>query len=225
LPGQTILTLTEGDYVWVTANYKETQLRNTHPGQPAEVEVDAVPGKAFLGWVRSINEATGAATSLLPPENATGNFVKVVQRIPVRIELDPAGDDEDRKYARLSDIRTLRQGMSVSATIDTSRRPRRIRADRNHKRSPVTGRTLMGRSPSGCGIANPGTGSLNPTGGHVAPSPAPDNLSNSVAPSPRPPVAPSPHPPVAPSPTGGLGTSGIGSPGGAAGGVTPGSVR
>ena len=119
-PGQTIVTITQGDYVYVTANFKETQLRDVKPGESAEVEVDSFPGRIFKGHVRSINEATGATQALLPPDNATGNFTKVVQRIPVRIELDAAKDDTDKKYARLEDIHNLRQGMSVVATIDVS---------------------------------------------------------------------------------------------------------
>ena len=95
-PGQTIFTMTQGDYVWVEANFKETQLKDVGPAD-AELEVDAFPGKMFKGRVRSINEATGAATSLLPPDNATGNFTKVVQRIPVRIELDAASDRRRRQ--------------------------------------------------------------------------------------------------------------------------------
>jgi membrane fusion protein (multidrug efflux system) len=119
-PGQNIVTITQGQYVWVEANYKETQLADVVPGEPAEVEVDAFPGKVFKGYVHSINEATGAATSLLPPDNATGNFTKVVQRVPVRIELRAADDNDDPKYARQKDLINLRQGMSVNATIDIS---------------------------------------------------------------------------------------------------------
>lgn len=121
-PGQTMVTMTTGDQAWVTANFKETQLRDVRVGQPAEIEVDQVGGKVFRGRVQAITAATGASTSLLPPDNATGNFTKVVQRVPVRIQLLPARDDEDKKYARLADIRALRQGLSVSATIDTERR-------------------------------------------------------------------------------------------------------
>ncbi len=120
-PGQTILTITQGSYVYVTANFKETQLRDVQPGQPVEVEVDSFPGRIFHGKVGSINEATGATNALLPPDNATGNFTKVVQRIPVRIELVPAGPREDKKYATAADIHNLRQGMSVVATIDVSK--------------------------------------------------------------------------------------------------------
>lgn len=75
-------------HVWVTANFKETQLSNMRPGQPAEVEVDAYPSRALHGHVDSIQAGSGARFSLLPPENATGNFVKVVQRVPVKIALD-----------------------------------------------------------------------------------------------------------------------------------------
>lgn len=119
-PGQAIVTMTAGSNVWVTANYKETQLTDVRVGQPAEVDVDTFPGKIFQGKVQAIQEATGASTALLPPDNATGNFTKVVQRVPVRIELIPAADNADKNYARAADIRNLRQGLSVTATIDTS---------------------------------------------------------------------------------------------------------
>ncbi len=75
-------------HLWVTANFKETQLTNMRPGQPAEVDVDAYPARALRGHVDSIQAGSGARFSLLPPENATGNFVKVVQRVPVKIALD-----------------------------------------------------------------------------------------------------------------------------------------
>ncbi len=119
-PGQTIVTITQGAYVYVTANFKETQLRDVKPLESAEIEVDSFPGRIFKGHVKSINEATGATQALLPPDNATGNFTKVVQRIPVRIELDAAKDSDDKKYARLGDIHALRQGESVVVTIDVS---------------------------------------------------------------------------------------------------------
>ena len=119
-PGQTILTVTQGNYVYITANFKETQLRYVKPNEPVEVEVDSFPGRVFRGHVKSINEATGATQALLPPDNATGNFTKVVQRIPVRIELDAAKDSDDKQFARQSDILALRQGMSVNSTIDVS---------------------------------------------------------------------------------------------------------
>jgi membrane fusion protein (multidrug efflux system) len=74
--------------VWVVANFKETQIGNMRPGQRADITVDTYPGKHFRGTVQGIGAATGEITSLLPPQNATGNFVKVVQRIPVRILFD-----------------------------------------------------------------------------------------------------------------------------------------
>jgi membrane fusion protein (multidrug efflux system) len=99
--------------VWVIANYKETQMTRIRAGQPARVTVDAFPGAALHGHVDSWSPASGAQFSLLPPDNATGNFTKVVQRIPVKIVLDPdAAVDE-----------LLRPGMSVIVTIDTSATP------------------------------------------------------------------------------------------------------
>jgi membrane fusion protein (multidrug efflux system) len=105
-PGQELLTIIELDEIWVTANFKETQLANLRPGQPATIHVDTY-GRDYQGRVESIAAATGARFSLLPPENATGNFVKVVQRLPVRIRLDKG---QDREHL-------LRPGMSVGATV------------------------------------------------------------------------------------------------------------
>jgi membrane fusion protein, multidrug efflux system len=107
--GQPLLALVQIDDVWVTANFKETQLKDMRPGQRATVDVDALGGREFNGKVDSIAGATGSRFSLLPPENATGNFVKVVQRVPVKIVLD-GGQDPDR---------LLRPGMSVVPTVHT----------------------------------------------------------------------------------------------------------
>jgi len=107
-PAQGLLVLIPLRDIWVTANFKETQLANVHRGQKAEVNVDMY-GKSFSGHVESIAGATGARLSLLPPENATGNYVKVVQRIPVKIVLDPIPAEEA----------ILRPGMNVDATIFT----------------------------------------------------------------------------------------------------------
>ncbi len=107
-PGQGLFTLIPLNDVWVTANFKETQLAKVRPGQKAEIDVDMY-GQTVTGYVDSIASATGARLSLLPPENATGNYVKVVQRIPVKILLDP---DSSRKAI-------LRPGMNVEATIIT----------------------------------------------------------------------------------------------------------
>jgi len=107
--GQPLLAIVQIDDVWVTANFKETQLKDVRPGQRATIEVDAVGGRAFKGKVDSIAGATGARFSLLPPENATGNFVKVVQRVPVRIAIDEKQDSQQ----------PLRPGMSVTAKVYT----------------------------------------------------------------------------------------------------------
>ena len=106
--GQGLLVVVPLQNVWVTANFKETQLRNMKPGQKAYVKSDTY-GKTFDGHVDSIAGATGAVLSLLPPENATGNYVKVVQRIPVKIVLDPISPD----------VAILRPGMNVEATVVT----------------------------------------------------------------------------------------------------------
>ncbi|HEY3377353.1 MAG TPA: HlyD family secretion protein [Armatimonadota bacterium] len=95
--------------IWVVANYKETQLTRMQPGQRAVIKVDSFPGRPFTARVDSVASATGATFALLPPDNATGNFTKVVQRIPVKLVLDP---DQ-------SDLARLRAGMSVSVTIVT----------------------------------------------------------------------------------------------------------
>jgi membrane fusion protein (multidrug efflux system) len=89
--GQNLLALVPSN-IWVTANFKENQLRRMRPGQPVEIEVDALGGKKFKGHVDSIQMGSGAAFSLLPPENATGNYVKVVQRVPVKIVFDSIPD-------------------------------------------------------------------------------------------------------------------------------------
>ena len=87
--GQVLLTIVPRD-VWVVANFMETQLVDMRPGQPVAMKVDAYPGKVFKGHVESFQAGTGSRFSLLPPENATGNFVKVVQRVPVKIVFDAA---------------------------------------------------------------------------------------------------------------------------------------
>ena len=105
-PGQGLLTIIPLQDTWVTANFKETQLANVHPGQRAEIHIDMY-GKSIGGHVDSIAGATGSRLSLLPPENATGNFVKVVQRIPVKIVVDH------------QEGLILRPGMNVDVTIFT----------------------------------------------------------------------------------------------------------
>jgi membrane fusion protein, multidrug efflux system len=108
-PGQPLFALVSLGDVWVTANYKETQLKRVQPGQRVKISVDGVD-REFEGHVDSIAAATGAKFSLLPPENATGNYVKVVQRVPVKVVFEPGQDPEHR----------LRPGMSVTPTIYTN---------------------------------------------------------------------------------------------------------
>ncbi len=104
-PGQTLLTLVFSSSKWVQANFKETQLGRVRVGQPATIRVDML-GRTFHGHVERLGPATGAALAVLPPQNATGNFTKVVQRVPVRISLEDAPD-------------TLQVGLSAEATVDT----------------------------------------------------------------------------------------------------------
>jgi membrane fusion protein (multidrug efflux system) len=107
--GQPLLTLVADTSVWITANFKETQLANIRVGQPAEIDVDSYPGCVAEGRVLSLGAATGAKFALLPPDNSTGNFTKVVQRVPVRIEVTKGcGPD-----------RPLRPGISVTAHVST----------------------------------------------------------------------------------------------------------
>lgn len=106
---QPLMTVIPLDRIWITANFKETQLENMRPGQPVKVEVDAYGGREFSGKIESLAAATGSRFSLLPPDNATGNYVKVVQRVPVRILLDQGQDPEH----------LLRPGMSVVPTVYT----------------------------------------------------------------------------------------------------------
>jgi membrane fusion protein (multidrug efflux system) len=109
-PGQPLMAIADSKKIWVVANFKETQLEKIHPGQKAEIEVEAYSDGNFSGKVESIAQATGAKFSFLPADNATGNFVKVTQRIPVKIMLD---EGAQKKYA-------LRAGMSVNVTVNTN---------------------------------------------------------------------------------------------------------
>lgn len=108
-PGQTLVDIVDSSDIWVTANYKETQLQHILPGSSVEIEVDAVPGVKFKGTVSAISTATGSSLSLLPQDNSAGNFVKVRQRIPVRIEFD-----KDNSTAEMN---KLRAGMNVECCI------------------------------------------------------------------------------------------------------------
>lgn len=110
-PGQPLMALVNLSETWIVANYKERQLSHMKPGQQVEFTVDAYPGRKFRGTVESIMAGTGSSFSLLPPENASGNYVKVVQRIPVKIVIDSTSDPEH----------LLRVGMSVVPVIHTGR--------------------------------------------------------------------------------------------------------
>jgi membrane fusion protein (multidrug efflux system) len=106
--GQSLMTLVSLDNLWVTANFKETQIDELHPGEPVKISVDALDGKKFDGRVTEIGGATGSMLSLFPPENATGNYVKVVQRIPVRIDFTKPSENKGH---------LLRPGMSVEPRV------------------------------------------------------------------------------------------------------------
>jgi membrane fusion protein (multidrug efflux system) len=108
-PGQLVMSVVPLHDVWIVANLKETEVRNVVPGSKVEIAVDSYPGKKFHGHVESLSPATGAKFSLLPPDNATGNFTKVVQRIPVRIHVEGPIDPRH----------PLRPGMSVRVVVNT----------------------------------------------------------------------------------------------------------
>ncbi|HWF43516.1 MAG TPA: HlyD family secretion protein [Candidatus Kapabacteria bacterium] len=109
-PGQPMMAITQND-IWITANFKETQMEDLRPGQRVEFSVDSYPDSTFYGQVQSVSPATGAKFALLPPDNATGNFVKVTQRVPVKILVDR------RDYSKSP----LRPGMSVDVTVTTGK--------------------------------------------------------------------------------------------------------
>lgn len=108
-PGQTLLDIVDSGDVWVTANYKETQLKHISIGAAVEIKVDAIPNTTFNGIVTSLSKATGASLSLLPQDNSAGNFVKVRQRVPVRIEFTSNNNPED--------MNRLRAGMNVECDV------------------------------------------------------------------------------------------------------------
>lgn len=109
-PGQTLLDVVDSSDVWVTANYKETQLRHIEPGSAVRIKVDAIPDVTFSGTVRSISKATGASLSILPQDNSAGNFVKVRQRVPVRIVFSESNN--------AADMERLRAGMNVECEVE-----------------------------------------------------------------------------------------------------------
>lgn len=108
-PGQTLLDIVDAGEIWVAANYKETQIHHIADGASVEIKVDAIPGVVFHGVVQSLSKATGAKLSMLPQDNSAGNFVKVRQRVPVRIEFTGDNSSEDMKR--------LRAGMNVECEV------------------------------------------------------------------------------------------------------------
>ena len=108
-PGQTLVDIVDSEDKWIVANYKETQTANITEGCEVEIEVDAVPGHTFKGVVRSVSRATGSSFSLMPQDNSSGNFVKIEQRIPIRIDFDKDNDAE--AMAR------VRAGMNVECKV------------------------------------------------------------------------------------------------------------
>lgn len=130
-PGQPLCAIVPltGDHIWVEANFKETELRHIRAGQPATFRTDVNPDRTYTGRVESISAGTGAAFALLPAENATGNWVKIVQRLPVRIAID----------AKSLKDGSLRLGLSVHVEVDTQPRPVEMPASAPVRTSPVPG--------------------------------------------------------------------------------------
>ena len=108
-PGQTLVDMVDKNDKWIIANYKETQTANIHEGQKVDIKVDAIPNVIFKGIVKSISRATGASFSLIPQDNSAGNFVKVEQRIPLRINFSNGNKPED--------MEKLRAGMNVECEV------------------------------------------------------------------------------------------------------------
>lgn len=108
--GQTLLNIVDGNEIWITANFRESQIAHITEGQAVEIKVDAFPDMKFSGTISSLSDATGSAFSIVPQDNSTGNFVKVEQRIPVRIEFDKTDIDKGL-------IRKLRAGMNVECLV------------------------------------------------------------------------------------------------------------
>ena len=149
--GMAVFSIIGSDNVWIEANPKETDLTYVRAGQPVTITVDAFPSRAWHGTVAAISPGTGAQFAILPPQNAAGNWIKIVQRVPVRIEFD-AGQD----------LRRLRSGMSATVEIDTGRRgrhraPARLAAP--WPRTPIHDRELA-RSGQGLGRGEPRAAAL-----------------------------------------------------------------
>jgi membrane fusion protein (multidrug efflux system) len=116
-PGQPLVALAEDTRSWVVANFKETQIAHMDPGDPAEIRVDAFPNARIRGHVESLSPATGATYALIPPDNATGNFTKVVQRVPVRIAVDAVDSDAESVPRTAAGRPWLPVGLSVDVRV------------------------------------------------------------------------------------------------------------
>jgi membrane fusion protein (multidrug efflux system) len=120
-PGQPLFALAADSGNWVNANFKETQIGRMHLGDPVDIRVDAFPDRVWRGHIESISPATGAKYALLPPDNATGNFTKVIQRVPVRISLDPEPARETPDVSASPELPwsgdSLPVGLSVSVSV------------------------------------------------------------------------------------------------------------
>ena len=160
-PGTLLLAVIPRDGLWVEANFKEGQLTRMHEGQTAAIEVDAFPGIRLTGRVDSLSPASGAEFSLLPAENATGNFTKIVQRVPVKIRIDPGQPL----------LPSLRAGMSVVVKLDT----------RSAGAGKAAARVPERRQPKGTGSAGACPPSLAGSAGACPPSLAPLSLAASPA--------------------------------------------
>ena len=139
------------DEIWVTANYKETQLDRMRPGQPVDIEIDAYPERAFHGHVASVQPGSGPAFSLLPPENATGNYVKIVQRVPVKLILDNPPTDV-----------SLGPGMSVVPTVRVDPKPSLYEKLKARLRAVAGARVSDTAAPAGAAPAAGGAAPTNP---------------------------------------------------------------
>ena len=120
LSGQSLCAVVDEEHLWVTANFKETQLKNLKPGQPVKISIDAYPNLNLKGTVQSYSGATGASFSLIPPDNATSNFIKVTQRFPLRISIQPLSDPKNnpnKKHEGLAEQSVLFPGLSAFVKV------------------------------------------------------------------------------------------------------------
>ncbi|WP_429497639.1 HlyD family secretion protein [Robbsia andropogonis] len=166
-PGTKTMTVVPVDQIYLVANYKETQLSDMRVGQPAKLHVDAMPGVDLRGVVDSFAPGTGSEFALLPPENATGNFTKIVQRVPVRIRLDT--DKQTRSL--------LLPGMSVTVDVDTSVTPQQSQSQGAQSSSDAVGDSASS-SPATSGVASGAATSRVSSSANAASAPAASPAAN-----------------------------------------------